>query len=35
VLLLHGRVIGLGSSMNFVPVNKADNWLHLGSAAGM
>lgn len=35
VLFLYGLVIDHNSSMNFVPVNNADNWLHLGLAAGM
>jgi tetrahydromethanopterin S-methyltransferase subunit C len=35
VLFLYGLVIDHDSSMNFVPVNNADNWLHLGLAAGM
>jgi hypothetical protein len=29
VLWLYGVLIDLGSSSNFVPVNDADNWLHL------
>ena len=35
LLFLYGLVIDRDSSMNFVPVNNADNWLHLGLAAGM
>jgi hypothetical protein len=35
VLFIYGLVIDRESSMNFVPVNSADNWLHLGLAAGM
>lgn len=35
VLFLYGLVIDHNSSMNFVPVNNADNWLHLGLAVGM
>lgn len=35
VLWVYGLVIDLGSDANFVPVNTADNWLHLGLAAGM
>jgi hypothetical protein len=35
VLFLYGLVIDHGSDMNFVPVNNADNWLHLVLAAGM
>jgi hypothetical protein len=29
VLWVYGLVIGMGSKANFVPVNNADNWLHL------
>ena len=35
VLWLYGLLIELDSTANFVPFNKADNWLHLGLAAGM
>nr|WP_043783019.1 DUF4383 domain-containing protein [Amycolatopsis rifamycinica] len=35
VLWLYGLVIDHGSAANFVPVNTADNWLHLGLAVGM
>jgi hypothetical protein len=35
LLFLYGLVIDHESSMNFVPVNNADNWLHLVLAAGM
>jgi Domain of unknown function (DUF4383) len=35
VLWLYGLLIDLGSSANFVPVNDADNWLHLLLGAGM
>ncbi|MCV7430763.1 DUF4383 domain-containing protein [Mycolicibacterium bacteremicum] len=35
VLFLYGLVIDHHSAMNFVPVNDADNWLHLGLALGM
>jgi hypothetical protein len=35
VLFLYGLVIDRESSMNFVPVNTADNWLHLVLAAAM
>lgn len=35
VLWVYGVVIDKGTSMNFVPVNAADNWLHLGLAVGM
>ena len=35
VLALYGSAIELGSGVNFVPVNHADNWLHLGLGAAM
>ncbi|WP_240431081.1 DUF4383 domain-containing protein [Mycobacterium kyogaense] len=35
VLWLYGLIIDRGSNMNFVPVNDADNWLHLILALGM
>lgn len=35
VLWLYGLVIDMGSQANFVPVNAADNWLHLALGAGM
>ncbi|MGW0159354.1 DUF4383 domain-containing protein [Mycobacterium sp. NPDC003323] len=35
VLFIYGLVIDQHSAMNFVPVNDADNWLHLGLALGM
>jgi hypothetical protein len=35
VLFIYGLVIDHDSSANFVPVNDADNWLHLGLAVGM
>jgi hypothetical protein len=35
VLWLYGLVIDHGSSANFVPVNNADNWLHLALGLGM
>ncbi|QFU91862.1 DUF4383 domain-containing protein [Amycolatopsis sp. YIM 10] len=35
VLWLYGLFIDHGSSANFVPVNAADNWLHLGLAVTM
>jgi hypothetical protein len=35
VLWLYGLVIDLGSGANFVPVNTADNWLHLILGVGM
>ena len=35
VLFIYGLVIDHDSSANFVPVNDADNWLHLGLAVAM
>ena len=35
VLWLYGLLIDHSSAANFVPVNTADNWLHLGLAVGM
>jgi len=35
VLWIYGLVIDMDSSANFVPVNTADNWLHLALAAAM
>jgi hypothetical protein len=35
VLFIYGLVIDHDSGANFVPVNSADNWLHLGLAIGM
>jgi hypothetical protein len=35
VLWLYGLVIDHDSAANFVPLNNADNWLHLGLAVGM
>jgi len=32
---VYGMVIDRMSEANFVPVNEADNWLHIGLAAGM
>ncbi|HYH51990.1 MAG TPA: DUF4383 domain-containing protein [Acidimicrobiia bacterium] len=34
-LAIYGMVIDRISDANFVPVNDADNWLHVGLAAGM
>jgi hypothetical protein len=34
-LFVYGLVIDLNSALNFVPLNTADNWLHLGLAIGM
>jgi hypothetical protein len=35
VLWLYGLIIDLDSAANFVPVNDADNWLHLILAVAM
>jgi hypothetical protein len=35
VLWLYGLLVDHGSPANFVPVNTADNWLHLLLAVGM
>lgn len=35
VLTVYGFVVDHASSANFVPVNTADNWLHLGLAVVM
>ncbi len=35
VLWLYGLLIDHDSPANFVPLNTADNWLHLGLALGM
>jgi len=35
VLWLYGLLIDQGSSANFVPVDDADNWLHLALGLGM
>ncbi len=35
VLFVYGLVIDLESKANFVPVNSADNWLHLVLGLGM
>lgn len=35
VLMAYGLVIDLDSAANFVPVNVADNFLHLGLGVGM
>jgi Domain of unknown function (DUF4383) len=34
-LVIYGLVIGHDSSANFVPVNDADDWLHLGLAVAV
>ncbi|WP_182885163.1 DUF4383 domain-containing protein [Microbispora sp. H10885] len=35
VLWLYGLLVGHDSAANFVPVNNADNWLHLFLGLGM
>ena len=35
VLWIYGLAVDHGTDANFVPVNDADNWLHLGLGAGM
>jgi hypothetical protein len=35
LLFIYGMVIDQDSAANFVPVNTADNWLHLGLGVGM
>ncbi|WP_454836862.1 DUF4383 domain-containing protein [Rhodococcus qingshengii] len=35
VLWIYGLLIDQDSSVNFVPVNDADNWLHFGLGVGM
>ena len=35
VLWVYGLAVGMGSTANFVPLNTADNWLHLGLAVTM
>jgi hypothetical protein len=35
VLWLYGLIVGQNSSANFVPVNAADDWLHLVLGLGM
>jgi len=35
VLWLYGLLVANDSSANFVPVNNADDWLHLLLAVGM
>jgi hypothetical protein len=35
VLWIYGLVIDRASDANFVPLNDADNWLHLALGAGM
>ena len=35
VLWVYGLVVGQEDQANFVPLNTADNWLHLGLGVGM
>ena len=35
VLWIYGLAVGMDSDANFVPLNDADNWLHLALAIGM
>lgn len=35
VLWLYGLIVGEESAANFVPLNGADDWLHLGLGLGM
>jgi len=35
VLWIYGLAVGQNSAANFVPVNMADDWLHLGLGLGM
>jgi len=35
LLLVYGLAVDMNDSANFVPVNEADNWLHLGLGVGM
>jgi preprotein translocase subunit Sss1 len=35
VLWLYGLIVDKASAANFVPVNDADDWLHLGLGLGM
>lgn len=35
LVLVYGVVIDLDSDWNFIPVDRADNWLHAGLAVGM
>ncbi|MFI5894983.1 DUF4383 domain-containing protein [Actinoplanes sp. NPDC051513] len=35
ILWLYGLVVGQASAANFVPLNSADDWLHLGLGIGM
>jgi hypothetical protein len=35
LLALYGALVPHGSGANFIPVNTADNWLHVGLGLGM
>ncbi len=35
VLWIYGLLVDMDSDANFVPLNDADNWLHLGLGVGM
>ncbi|MFI7674151.1 DUF4383 domain-containing protein [Actinophytocola sp. NPDC049390] len=35
ILWIYGLVVDQDSAANFVPINTADNWLHLGLGVGM
>lgn len=35
MMSIYGQLAGHDSAANFVPLNAADNWLHLGLAVGM
>jgi hypothetical protein len=35
LLWLYGLVLGHGTTVNFLPLNRADDWLHLGLGLGM
>lgn len=35
VVWLYGVLIDHGSALNFLPLDDADNWLHLGAGLGM
>ena len=35
VLFLYGLLVDTGSDVNFVPINNADNWLHLILGLGL
>lgn len=35
MLWVYGLIVADDGAANFVPVNSADNWLHLGLGVGM